>query len=444
MKVKDMVSVTFIWRLFMADTTYNPFENAQAQFDGVAETLGLDSGTRELLRRPMKEFHFTIPVKMDDGTTKVFQAYRIKHNDARGPAKGGIRFHPHETADTVRALSMWMTWKCAVVDIPLGGGKGGVICDPHNLSLGEQERLCRGFIRQQFHQLGPNLDVPAPDVMTNGQHMLWMLDEYETISGGRFPGMITGKPVGMGGSLGRTEATGYGVIYCLKDLLNQIKLDVTKTTASIQGFGNVAEYAARMYTELGGKIITISCWNQNDKTAYTFKKAAGCNIEELVSIKDSFGSIDKDKALSLGYELLAGDAWLSEDVDIIIPAALENQITPAVFPKISKQVKIICEAANGPTTPDCDKLIKDRNIILLPDFLCNAGGVTCSYFEQVQCNMNYFWDKKEVLEKLEYSMTKAFRAVYDLAKTENLYMRDAAYTIAIKRVANAIKLRGWV
>jgi glutamate dehydrogenase (NAD(P)+) len=428
----------------MADTTYNPFENAQAQFDGVAETLGLDSGTRELLRRPMKEFHFTIPVKMDDGTTKVFQAYRIKHNDARGPAKGGIRFHPHETADTVRALSMWMTWKCAVVDIPLGGGKGGVVCDPHNLSLGEQERLCRGFIRQQFHQLGPNLDVPAPDVMTNGQHMLWMLDEYETISGGRFPGMITGKPVGMGGSLGRTEATGYGVIYCLKDLLKQINMDPAKTTASFQGFGNVAEYAARAYSELGGKIIAISCWNQKDGKAYTFKKAAGCNIEELVSIKDSFGSIDKEKATSLGYELLAGDAWLSEDVDILIPAALENQITPAVFPNISKQVKIICEAANGPTTPDCDKLIKDRNIILLPDFLCNAGGVTCSYFEQVQCNMNYFWDKKEVLEKLEYSMTKAFRAVYDLAKTENLYMRDAAYTIAIKRVANAIKLRGWV
>jgi glutamate dehydrogenase (NAD(P)+) len=318
------------------------------------------------------------------------------------------------------------------------------VCDPHNLSLAEQERHCRGYVRQIYQQFGPNTDVPAPDVKTNGQHMLWMLDEYETITGGRFPGMITGKPVGMGGSLGRTEATGYGVIYCLKDLLKQIGMDPAKTTASLQGFGNVAEYAARAYSELGGKITAISCWNQTDKTAYTFKKASGCNIEELVSIKDSFGSIDKDKAVSLGYELLDGGAWLSQDVDIIIPAALENQITPAVFPQISKQVKIICEAANGPTTPDCDKLIKDRNIILLPDFLCNAGGVTCSYFEQVQCNMNYFWDKKEVLEKLEYSMTKAFRAVYDLAKTEKLYMRDAAYTIAIKRVANAVKLRGWV
>lgn len=423
---------------------YNPFDNAKAQFDGVAEQLELEKGTRELLRQPMRETHFTIPVKMDDGSTKVFQAFRIVHNDARGPAKGGIRFHPHETADTVRALSMWMTWKCAVVDIPLGGGKGGVICDPHNLSQGEQERLCRGYVRALYPQMGPNRDVPAPDVMTNGQHMLWMLDEYETITGGHYPGMITGKPVGMGGSLGRTEATGYGVIYVLKDLLRQMDINPKDTSASIQGFGNVAEYAARMYTELGGKVIAVSCWNQSDGKSYTFKKAEGCDIEELVSIKNSFGSIDKEKAQALGYELLPGEAWLSQDVDILIPAALENQITPAVMPDISKKVKIICEAANGPTTPDCDELIRERGIVLLPDFLCNAGGVTCSYFEQVQCNMNYFWGKDEVLEKLEYAMTKAFRGVYDLAKEKDLYLRDAAYIIAINRVANAVKLRGWV
>lgn len=423
---------------------YNPFDNAQAQFDGVAEILELDSGTRELLRRPMKEIHFTIPVKMDDGTTKVFQAYRIKHNDARGPAKGGIRFHPHETADTVRALSMWMTWKCAVVDIPLGGGKGGVICDPHNLSRTEQERLCRGYVRQLFHLLGPNLDVPAPDVMTNGQHMLWMLDEYETISGGRFPGMITGKPVGMGGSLGRTEATGFGVVYVLKGLLKQLGINPADTTASIQGFGNVAEYAARMYSQLGGKVIAVSCWNQADSKSYTFKKAGGCDIEELVGLKDSFGSIDKDKAATLGYEILPGEEWLTQPVDILIPAALENQITPDVMPRVDQKVKIICEAANGPTTPDCDVLIKERGIVLLPDFLCNAGGVTCSYFEQVQCNMNYFWDRDEVLEKLEYAMTKAFDAVYALAKERDLYLRDAAYIIAINRVSDAVKLRGWV
>ncbi|MCL2163024.1 MAG: Glu/Leu/Phe/Val dehydrogenase [Oscillospiraceae bacterium] len=424
--------------------TYNPFENAQTQFDNIAEVLELESGMREILRQPMKEIHFAIPVKMDDGATKVFRAFRIRHNDARGPAKGGIRFHPHETADTVRALSMWMTWKCAVVDIPLGGAKGGVICDPHNLSMGEQERLCRGYVRQLFNQLGPNSDVPAPDVMTNAQHMLWIMDEYETIAGARYPGMITGKPVGMGGSLGRTEATGYGVIYVLKDLLNNMGLQFSSVTAAIQGFGNVAEYAARMFTELGGKIIAVSCWNQADKTAYTFKKAEGCNIPELVEIKDSFGSIDKDKALALGYEVLPGGDWLSQDVDVLIPAALENQITPSVFPSISKQVKIICEAANGPTTPDSDAFIKERGIALLPDFLCNAGGVTCSYFEQVQCNMNYFWDKAEVLEKLEYGMTKAFRAVYELSLERKAYMRDAAYIIAVKRVAEAVKLRGWV
>ncbi len=428
----------------MAASNYNPFDNAKAQFDNVADILGLEGGVRDLLREPMKEFHFTIPVKMDDGTTKVFKAFRIKHNDARGPAKGGIRFHPQETADTVRALSMWMTWKCAVVDIPLGGGKGGVICDPHNLSQGEQERLCRGYVRQLYGQIGPNIDVPAPDVMTNGQHMLWMMDEYETIAGARYPGVITGKPVGMGGSLGRTEATGYGVYYVLEDMLTKKGVKVTGTTASFQGFGNVAEYAARMYTENGGKVVAVSCWIQSEGKSYTFKKASGCNIPELCSIKDSFGSIDKAKAQALGYEILPGDAWISQDVDILIPAALENQITPAVFPSISKQVKLICEAANGPTTPDCDPLIKERGIDLLPDFLTNAGGVTCSYFEQVQCNMNYFWSKEEVLEKLKFAMTRAFRAVYDVAQEKNVYMRDAAYIIAINRVASAVKLRGWV
>lgn len=422
---------------------YNPFENAQKQFDGIAEKLNLDDGTRALLRKPMKEMHFSIPVKMDDGTTKVFQAFRIKHNDSRGPAKGGIRFHPHETADTVRALSMWMTWKCAVVDIPLGGGKGGVVCDPHNLSQGEQERLCRGYVRQLYGQIGPNIDVPAPDVMTNGQHMLWMMDEYEALHGGRYPGVITGKPVGMGGSLGRTEATGFGVVYVLESLLAEKGIDPKSTTASIQGFGNVAEYAAKLYTSLGGKVIAVSCWNQAEGKAFTFRSKDGLDIEKLASIKDKFGSIDKDKAAAFGYEILDGDAWIAEDVDILIPAALENQVTPAVFPKISKQVKIICEAANGPTTPDCDELIKAAGITLIPDFLCNAGGVTCSYFEQVQCNMNYFWTKEEVSEKLKTAMVKAFKAVYDLAQSENMYMRDAAYTISVKRVAEAVKLRGW-
>jgi len=428
----------------MGEGSYNPYVNAQTQFDNVADLINLDQATRELLRQPMREFHFTIPVKMDDGTTKVFNGYRVQHNDARGPAKGGLRFHPQETIDCIRALSMWMTWKCAVVDIPLGGGKGGVICDPHNLSMGEQERLCRGFVRQMAKNIGPISDVPAPDVMTSGQHMLWMMDEYEAISGGHYPGMITGKPVGMGGSLGRKEATGYGVIYTLREALKELNIDITSTTASFQGFGNVAEYAARLYSKLGGKIVAISCWDNCDCKSYTFRKLDGLDIEEMAKIKDCYGTIDKDRAAELGCEILDGGDWIAQDVDILLPCALENQITPETFKRISDQVKVICEGANGPTTPDCDELIKEKNIYLVPDFLCNAGGVTCSYFEQVQCNMNYFWPKEEVLEKLEYKMTSAFHAVHKLAQEKGLYMRDAAYVIAINRVAEAVKLRGWV
>lgn len=427
----------------MSNTSYNPYLTAQAQFDKVAEQLGLDEATRELLRQPMREYHFTIPVRMDDGTVRVFKGYRIQHNDARGPAKGGIRFHPDETADTVRALSMWMTWKCAVVDIPLGGGKGGIVCDPRILSEREQEQLCRGYVRQLARNIGPNNDVPAPDVMSSAKHMLWMLDEYETIHGGRYPGTITGKPVGQGGSLGRTEATGFGVIYVLREALKRLGIKPENTSASIQGFGNVAQYAARMYSQLGGKIIAISCWDNTDKKPYTFRKADGVDVDELVSITDAFGSINKEKAKELGYELLDGEAWIEQDVDILIPAALENQITSENVHKISKQVKIIAEAANGPTSTEADKVISDRGIFLIPDFLANAGGVTCSYFEQVQCNMNYFWDKDEVLSKLDRVMTSAFHAVYDVSAARKLNMRDAAYVIAIERVAKAVKSRGW-
>ncbi len=428
----------------MKQVGYNPYVAAQTQFDHVANIIDLEPAVRQLLRQPSREVQFTIPVKMDDGTTKVFNGFRIQHNTARGPAKGGIRFHPQETADTVRALSMWMTWKCAVVDIPLGGGKGGVICDPHNLSKGEQERLCRGYVRQIADLIGPVTDVPAPDVMTNGQHMLWMLDEYETITRGHYPGAITGKPVGMGGSLGRTEATGYGVIYSLRESLMGLDIDITKTTASFQGFGNVAEYAARLYTQMGGKVIAISSWDQHDSKSYTFRNKNGLDIEKMVSIKDSFGTINKKKAQEIGCELLKGDEWIAQDVDILLPCALENQITVDSFTKISKTVKVICEGANGPTAPDCDILIKERNIFLVPDFLANAGGVTCSYFEQVQCNNNYFWTKEEVLEKLDSKMTSAFQAVFKLAREKKLYMREAAYIIAINRVADAVKLRGWV
>jgi glutamate dehydrogenase len=428
----------------MATKNFNAFQMAQDQFDKVAEILSLDDATRQLLREPLREYHFSIPVRMDDGKTKVFKGFRVQHNDALGPCKGGIRFHPQETIDTVKALSMWMTWKCAVVGIPLGGGKGGVICDPHNLSMREQELICRGWVRQMVKDVGPLNDVPAPDVMTSSQHMLWMLDEFETIKGSKFPGFITGKPVGLGGSLGRTEATGYGVIFTLREALKQLNIRPEDTTASIQGFGNVAQYAIQMFTRLGGKVICVACWDQKEQKANSFRKTSGITLEELIKITDKFGGISKEKAKGLGYEILEGDAWIEQDVDILIPAALENQIRADNIIKVSSSVKIIVEGANGPTTPEADKIINEKKIFVIPDFLANAGGVTCSYFEQVQSNMNYYWEKDEVLGKLDYIMTAAFSAVSELARNKNLNMRDAAYVISISRVAQACKDRGWV
>jgi glutamate dehydrogenase len=428
----------------MKAKAFNSFEMAQRQFDGVAEKLGLDSGTRELLRSPLREYSFAIPVRMDDGGVRVFRGFRVQHNDARGPCKGGIRFHPLETLDTVRALSMWMSWKCAVVDIPLGGAKGGVVCDPHNLSQREQEQVCRRYIRRISRNMGPTLDVPAPDVMTTAQHMLWMLDEFESIHGGKAPGFITGKPVGMGGSLGRKEATGFGLVFTLREALKELGLRAQDTRASVQGFGNVAQHAIRLYRQLGGTVLSVACWDQADQTPYTFRKEAGIDLDELLGITDTFGGIDRPKALELGYEVLPGDAWLEQPVEILIPAALENQITADNVGHIPETVKIIAEGANGPTSPDADEVLAERGVFLIPDLLANAGGVTCSYFEQVQSNMNYYWEKDEVLGKLDVKMTSAFAAVSDLAQAEKLYMREAAYVIAVGRVAQACRDRGWV
>ena len=423
---------------------YNSYEIAKAQFNRVAELLTLDEGTSELLRHPLREYSFSIPVHMDDGTVSVFRGFRVHHNDARGPCKGGIRFHPLETLDTVRALAMWMTWKCALLDLPLGGGKGGVICDPHNLSSREQEQICRGYVRQIAKSLGPAVDVPAPDVMTSAQHMLWMLDEYENLQGARSPGFITGKPVGMGGSLGRREATGFGVIFTAREALKEMGIRAEDTTASVQGFGNVAQYAIRLYQQLGGSVVCIACWDQEDQKAYAFRKKDGFDIEELMTIADRFGGIDRAKAADLGYEILPGEAWVEQDVDILMPAALENQINQDNVQLISQKVKLIAEGANGPTTLEADEEIKSRGIFLIPDFLANAGGVTCSYFEQVQSNMNYYWEKDEVLGKLDVKMTSAYIEVSELAKKRKLFTRDAAYMIAIDRVARACKDRGWV
>jgi len=428
----------------MCAKPFSAFEMAQTQFDRVAEQISLDPGTRELLRFPLREYQFSIPVRLDDGTVRVFRGFRVQHNDARGPSKGGIRFHPQETLDTVRALSMWMTWKCAVVDIPLGGAKGGVVCDPHNLSLHEQERICRGWVRQIAKNVGPDEDVPAPDVMTNAQHMLWMLDEFEVLRGRKAPGFITGKPVGLGGSLGRTEATGFGVVFTLREALREMGLDPRETTASVQGFGNVAQYAIRLYHQIGGRTTCVSCWDQKDQVSYAYRRASGIDLDVLLGITDRFGGIDKERAKALKYEVLPGDAWIDQEVDILIPCALENQITAENAGRISRRVRIVAEGANGPTAPEADHVIRERGIFMIPDFLANAGGVTCSYFEQVQSNTNYFWEKDEVLGKLDVKMTNAFLAVSDLARKKKLFMRDAAYTIAVSRVAQACRDRGWV
>jgi glutamate dehydrogenase len=428
----------------MKEKTFNLFEVAQWQFDRAADALDLDRPTRDLLRLPMREYHFSIPVRMDNGEMCIFRGFRIQHNDARGPGEGGIRFHPLETIDTIRALAMWMTWKCAVADLPLGGSMGGVICDPHDLSLLEQERICRGWVRQIARNVGPDWDVAAPDLMTRPKHMLWMLDEYETILGSRSPGFITGKPIGLGGSLGRVEATGYGVMIAVREALKELGLKPEKTTVSVQGFGRVAQDAIRLYQRMGGAVVCISCWDQKDRISYAFRKKSGINLDELLLITNSFGEIDRAKAEELDYECLPGEVWLEQDVDILLPAAIESQITNENVKKISKRVKILAEGAHGPTNPEADEVINERGILIIPDLLANSGGVICDYFEQVQGNMNYYWKKDEVLGKLDVHMTSAYLSLNDFARKNKMRMREAAYIIAVDRVAQACRERGWV
>jgi glutamate dehydrogenase len=428
----------------MAETT-NAFAMAQQQFDHVADLLGLDHQVREILRWPLKEYHLRIPIRMDDGSSRVFTGYRVQHNDALGPNKGGLRFHPAETADTVRALAMWMTWKCAVADIPLGGGKGGIVLDPATLSANEKEKLCRAFMRNLWRVVGPRQDVPAPDVGTTPQMMGWMMDEYSRITGKYTPGVITGKPVGGGGSLGRTEATGFGVIYTVREAMQRLKIDSTQSVAALQGFGNVSQYAAKGFIEqLGGKVVCVSYWDREDRTAYTVSKKDGIDPDFLMAITDQYGSINKGQATKAGYTIGDGGDWLAMEADVLIPAALEGQITGENADQIHDRVKILAEGANGPTTPEADEVLKARDVFVIPDFLCNAGGVTTSYFEGVQNDMNFYWTKKEVLEKLDTKMTQAFEGVYEMAQTQDVFMRDAAYMVGINSVVKAMELRGWL
>ena len=426
-------------------STLNPFEMAQKQFDAVADQLDLSPDTRALLRNPLREFHFMIPVRMDDGHLRAFRGYRVQHNDARGPNKGGIRFHPAETIDTVRALATWMTWKCAVADIPLGGGKGGVIVDPTTLSVGEKERLCRGWVQQIWKNIGPRNDVPAPDVGTTPQMMGWMMDEYSKLAGEYTPGVITGKPLGSGGSKGRTAATGFGVVITIREALKHLGIDGKKTTCAIQGFGNVAQYAAITYLDMiGGKVVCVSCWDNHDKKSYTFTKETGIDPKFLQSITDQYGSVDKGKAKEAGYLIEDGAAWISKDVDILMPAAIEGVVDEDSVKNVSTKVKIVAEGANGPTTPEADAVFQERGVFMIPDFLANAGGVTCSYFEGVQNDMNYYWSEDEVLAKLDEKMTMAFKNVLDMSVARQVYMRNAAYMVAIDSVVRAMQLRGWL
>jgi len=425
----------------------NPFKIVQAQFDHNAEVLGLDPALREFMREAERELKVRIPVDMDDGTTKTFTGFRVQHSSARGPAKGGIRFAEEETIDMVKGLAAMMAWKCAVVDIPLGGAKGGIIVDPRKLSERETERLCRGWVRKVYDFVGPEMDVPAPDVATNPQDMLWIMDEYDTIARCRKPGFVTGKAVGLGGSLGRTEATGYGVIYCVREAFKRLDLDFKGATASIQGAGNNAQYCCELFTQYGGKVIAISCWDSKDKKAYTYSCEKGIDPKDLLApgTLDKFGTVNLEKAKSFGWKQEDADAWLKKPVTVLIPAAMGNAITEENVDDINfDTVKVYAEAANTPTTLEADEVIKEKGVYLIPDFLCNAGGVTVSYFEEVQNNMNYYWPREEVLEKLDRIMTNAFNAVADLAEERKCYIRDAAYLISIQRVAKAVEGRGWV
>ncbi len=412
----------------------NPFKIAQQQLDEAAKKLGLDPATHELLRWPMREYHFTLPVKMDNGVTRIFHGYRVQYNNARGPTKGGIRWHPDETIDTVRALAAWMTWKCAAVNIPLGGGKGGIVCNPKELSEGEKERLARGYIRAVGKELGVHRDVPAPDVYTTPQIMAWMMDEYETIVGESHPGMITGKPLPLGGSEGRGDATARGGVYCVREAAKKLKIDAGKASYAIQGFGNAGQFAATLHKEIlgGGKLVAVS-----DSRGGVICKN-GIDAQAIVKYKLETGKVEGFP----GTTPISNSDLLELDVDILYPSALEGVITAGNANNI--KAKISCELANGPTTPEADAILHNKGVLVLPDFMANAGGVTVSYFEQVQNTYNYYWSLADVHQQLDRRMTDAFDAVYNTREKARVHMRLAAYMVAVTRVAEACKLRGWV
>jgi glutamate dehydrogenase (NAD(P)+) len=411
----------------------NPFRIAQQQLDVAAEKLGLDPGTHELLRWPQRELTVTLPVQMDDGTVKIFHGYRVQYNTARGPAKGGLRWHPDENIDTVRALAAWMTWKTAAVDIPLGGGKGGITCNPKGMSEAEKQRLARAYIRAVASMLSISKDVPAPDVYTTPQIMGWMMDEYETLVGQHHPGVITGKPIPLGGSEGRGDATARGGIYVTREAAKILNLDLRDKTMAIQGFGNAGQYAAL----LGCEILGLKLMAASDSKGGIYN-SKGLDPKQVVEHKLKTGSLEGFPAA----ESISNEELLELDVTVLFPAALENVITAANADRI--RCKISCELANGPTTPEADEILHQNKVFVLPDFLANAGGVTVSYFEQVQNAYNFYWPLQEVHERLDEKMTRAFHGVYQMHLREKGDMRQAAYLVSVARVAEACKLRGWV
>lgn len=417
----------------MSPEELNPFAIAQARLGSAAAIMGLDPTVHELLRWPMRELHVTLPVRMDDDSVQIFHGFRVQYNDARGPVKGGLRFHPGETIDTVRALAAWMTWKTAVMDLPLGGGKGGIICSPKELSERELERLSRAYIRQVGRLLGDRADVPAPDVYTTPQIMAWMMDEYAAMRGHTVPGMITGKPLPLGGSAGRVDATARGGMICIREAAKLLDVDLQGASAAIQGYGNAGQYAHSLGHEmLGLKVVAVS-----DSKGGIYCPD-GLDHAAVLAHKRDTGSVVGFP----GTRRVSQAELLELDVDLLIPSALENQITGANAGNV--KARIIAELANGPTTPEADETLVESGVHVIPDFLCNAGGVTVSYFEQVQNAAAYYWDVETVHERLDTMMTAALHSVYDAAQHYGISTRMGAYIVAVSRVAEACKLRGWV
>jgi glutamate dehydrogenase (NAD(P)+) len=415
------------------DPALNPFAISQQQLDTAAKKLNLDPQVHALLREPMRTLEVHFPVRMDDGMVRTFTGFRVQYNDARGPTKGGLRFHPEETIDTVKALAAWMTWKCAVIDIPYGGGKGGVICNPKELSTGELERIARGYVRAIGRFIGPDKDIPAPDVYTTPQIMAWMMDEYATIVGHNAPGVITGKPIALGGSLGRGDATARGVVYCIIEAAKELGINLKGATVAVQGYGNAGYYSAKLMKELAGsKVVAIT-----DSRAGVYD-ANGIDPDAANDHKQKTGSVSGFKA----QKAITNAEILELEVDILIPAAIENVITAKNAAKV--KAKIIAEAANGPTTPEADEILYKNGKYLIPDFLCNSGGVTVSYFEWVQNIGGFYWTIDEVYNRLKEKMVKAFHDVHQMAKANNVDNRIGAYMVSVARVAEAMQLRGWV